>query len=124
DMEDYVASIERSLIRKKGSQRFPGNPEIEAALLEKDVYNIQSKNRTYFLELLENHNNREYVAVDNPDITVEHIFPQTPDPKWYDLMDDESLNLLSGKYLNTIANLTLSGNNGSLSNRPFLEKRA
>jgi len=123
DKSDYVASIERSLLRKRGAQRFPQDSEIEEALLVRDVYNTQARNRTYFLELLENHNNREYVHVDNPDITVEHIFPQTPNPKWYDLLSQEDFTLLSEKYLNTIANLTLSGNNGSLGNKTFAEKK-
>jgi hypothetical protein len=93
-------------------------------LAEKDVYNIQSKNRVYFLELLENHENREYVSIDNPNITIEHIFPQTPDEKWYEDLDPETLKTMEEVYLNTIANLTLSGNNGSLSNKSFQEKKA
>lgn len=121
---DYVASIERALCRKKGNLRFPTDKEIEVALVEKDMYNIQSKNRTYFLELLENHNNREFVSVSNPNITIEHIFPQTPDQKWYSDLDELSFKAMEEKYLHTIANLTLSGNNGSLSNRSFGEKQA
>ncbi|MEQ8302906.1 MAG: DUF262 domain-containing protein [Cyclobacteriaceae bacterium] len=124
DQDNYLGSIEESLVRKKGSQRFPNNKDIETALLEKDVYNIQSKNRVYFLELLENHNNKEYVSIDNPNITIEHIFPQNPDEKWYGYMAPEEFNVMSEKYLNTIANLTLSGNNGSLSNKSFLEKKS
>jgi hypothetical protein len=123
DKANYLYSIQRALLKKKGVQKFPTNKDIEVALEEKDVYNTQSKNRIYFLELLENHNNREYVSVDNPDITIEHIFPQTPDELWYNKLDEKSISLMQDKYLNTIANLTLSGNNGSLSNKYFLEKR-
>lgn len=123
DKANYLYSIQRALLKKKGVQKFPTNKDIEVALEEKDVYNTQSKNRIYFLELLENHNNREYVSVDNPDITIEHIFPQTPDELWYNKLDEKSISLMQDKYLNTIANLTLSGNNGSLSNKYFLEKK-
>lgn len=123
DKANYLYSIQRTLLKKKGVQKFPTNKDIEVALEEKDVYNTQSKNRIYFLELLENHNNREYVSVDNPDITIEHIFPQTPDELWYNKLDEKSISLMQDKYLNTIANLTLSGNNGSLSNKYFLEKK-
>lgn len=123
DKMNYVYSVQRTLLKKKGVQRFPNNKDIEVALEEKDVYNTQSKNRIYFLELLENYNNREYVSVDNPDITIEHIFPQTPDELWYNKLDEKSISLMQDKYLNTIANLTLSGNNGSLSNKYFLEKK-
>jgi cephalosporin hydroxylase len=75
------------------------------------------------LELLENFNNKEYVSVDNPDITIEHIFPQNPDAKWHDLLDAESIKEMQEKHLNTIANLPLSGNNGSLGNKVFSEKK-
>ncbi|MCB0494442.1 MAG: HNH endonuclease, partial [Cyclobacteriaceae bacterium] len=124
DKDEYVNSLEVALARKRGAQRFPVNKDIEAALFEKDVYNIQSKNRMYFLEMLENHKNREFVSVDNPNITIEHIFPQTPDEKWYGQLPPEEIDAFSEKYLNTISNLTLSGNNGSLSNKPFQEKKS
>jgi len=121
---NYYKSLEIALVKKKGSQRFPNTKEIETALAEKDVYNIQSKNRSYLFELLENYNNREYVSVENPDITIEHILPQHPDPKWYDVLDEISIKTMQEKYLNTLANLTLSGNNGSLGNKLFIEKKA
>lgn len=38
-------------------------------------------------------------------------------------MKDQEFNLLKEKYLNSIGNLTLSGNNGKLGNKYFLEKR-
>lgn len=120
---NYYPSIEKALVKKKAVQRFPNNKEIEIYLAEKDMYNIQSKNRVYLLELLENFNNKEYVSVDNPDITIEHIFPQNPDAKWHDVLDEKSINEMQEKYLNTIANLTLSGNNGSLGNKIFSEKK-
>jgi hypothetical protein len=64
-------------------QRFPRNTETVIAFKEKDVYNINTKNRTYLFERLENYQNNEQVIIEgNPDITIEHIFPQNPDPKW------------------------------------------
>ncbi|MBK9722143.1 MAG: DUF262 domain-containing protein [Saprospiraceae bacterium] len=120
---NYYQSLEKALVKKKSIQRFPNNKEIEIALAEKDVYNIQSKNRIYLLELLENYNNREYVSVENPDITIEHIYPQNPDAKWYDMLEESSIKEMQDKYLNTIANLTLSGNNGSLGNKMFSDKK-
>ena len=124
DKANYMPSLEKTLVKKTGSQRFPNDKEITVALKEKDVYNIKSKNKLYFLELLENHNNREFVSIDsNPDITIEHIFPRNPNPKWKDGLDEQEYNLLKEVYLNTIGNLTLSGNNGSLSNKTFKEKK-
>lgn len=122
--EDYLASIERSLVKKKGAARFPNNEEVKAALKEKDVYNIRSKNRNYLFSRLENHNNREPVNTESDQITVEHIFPQKPDARWKEVLSKEDYFLMGSKHLHTLANLTLSGNNGQLGNKPFEEKRA
>jgi uncharacterized protein with ParB-like and HNH nuclease domain len=121
---NYLFSIQKSLLQRSGVQRFPRNTETINALKEKDVYNIKPKNRTYLLERLENYQNNEPVAIEgNSDITIEHIFPQNPDPKWKIELGAEEYNLIKENYLNTIGNLTLSGNNGKLSNKPFLEKK-
>jgi uncharacterized protein with ParB-like and HNH nuclease domain len=123
-LSDYLASLQRSLMRRKGNQRFPRDSEIAEALKDKDFYNILSRNRSYFLERLENWNNKELVQIEeNPDITIEHIFPQKPGPKWLEELGKDEYDEILEKHLNTIANLTLSGNNGSLGNKPFLEKR-
>lgn len=123
DHEDYFNSLAIALLRKKSSAKFPNNEELRTALLEKDLYNIQSKNRNYLFELLENHNNREHVDTSNPHITIEHIFPQNPSDKWNDDLRPETYYWFKDKKLNTLANLTLSGNNGLLSNKSFEEKK-
>lgn len=124
DSSDYVDSIARSLMNKKGPQRFPKNAEVIATVIEKDFYNIKSKNRTYLLQRLENHNNKETVQLEgNSDITIEHIFPQTPDAKWKQDLSPEAYQAFAETYLHTIGNLTLSGNNGSLGNKCFADKK-
>ena len=124
DTSNYLYSIQKSLVQRSGSQKFPKDTEVVDALKVKDVYNIKSKNRIYLLERLENFENSERVTIDgNPDITIEHIFPQNPDPKWkMDLGNDEYV-FIKENYLNTIGNLTLSGNNGKLGNKTFLDKK-
>lgn len=124
DPENYLSSIQFSLVNKKGNQKFPRDTEVIKFLKEKDIYNIKAKNRTYFLERLENHENKEPVKIENNEnITIEHIFPQNPDPQWKTNLNKEEYKLIKEKYLNTITNLTLSGNNGKLRNKPFLIKR-
>jgi len=121
---NYLFSIQKSLLQRTGVQRFPKNTEVIDALKVKDVYNIKSKNRTYLLERLENFENREPVLIDgNQDITIEHIFPQNPDPKWKIELGNDEFNFIKENYLNTIGNLTLSGNNGKLGNKSFIDKR-
>jgi DNA replication protein DnaD len=123
DQEDYCDSLCIALLKKRGSGKFPNDQEIKTALHDKDLYNTQSKNRSYFFELLENFNNREYVNTASELITIEHIFPRNPDNKWIgDLTPNEYIDFKENK-LNTIANLTLSGNNGALSNLSFIDKR-
>jgi uncharacterized protein with ParB-like and HNH nuclease domain len=124
ETNNYLFSIQIALLQRSGVQRFPRNTETLNALKEKNVYNIKPKNRTYLLERLENFQNNEPVAIEgNSDITIEHIFPQNPDPKWKIELGADEYNLIKENYLNTIGNLTLSGNNGKLSNKPFLDKK-
>lgn len=124
EIDNYLFSIQKSLLQRTGVQRFPKNSEFIDALKVKDVYNIKSKNRTYLLERLENLENREPVIIDgNQDITIEHIFPQNPDPKWKIDLGNDEFNFIKENYLNTIGNLTLSGNNGKLGNKSFIDKR-
>lgn len=124
EIDNYLFSIQKTLIQRTGVQRFPKNSEVVDALKVKDLYNIKSKNRIYMFDRLENFENTERVTIDgNSLITIEHIFPQNPDPKWKIDLGDNEYSFIKENYLNTIGNLTLSGNNGKLSNRPFLNKR-
>lgn len=122
DMNDYLESIQKWLISRLGKQRMPNNTEVLEALKVKDVYNINSKNRIYLLERLENYENSERVIIDE-NITIEHIFPQNPDNKWKTEMNNDEYTSMRDIYLNTIGNLTLSGNNGKLGNKTFIEKK-
>ncbi len=124
EQDNYLVSIQKSLMQRSGVQRFPRNTETINALKEKDVYNIKPKNRTYLLERIENFQNTEPVIIEgNSDITIEHIFPQNPDPKWKIELGADEYNFIKENYLNTIGNLTLSGNNGKLGNKPFADKQ-
>lgn len=124
DSENYFLSLQQWLLKRPGSQRFPKSKEVIESLRLKDVYNIKSKNRAYLLERLENFENNEPVIIEgNSDITIEHIFPQNPEPKWKVDLGAEEYNSIKENYLNTIGNLTLSGNNGKLGNKSFIFKR-
>jgi uncharacterized protein with ParB-like and HNH nuclease domain len=123
DTEEYYDSIAKVLLKKKGSAKFPTNEDLKTALKDKDLYNTQPKNRNYLFELLENYNNREYVNTNNELITIEHIFPRNPNDDWSSSLSAEEYFLFKEKHINTIGNLTLSGNNGSLSNKSFLKKK-
>ncbi|MBS7349500.1 MAG: HNH endonuclease, partial [Comamonas sp.] len=124
DPKNYLYSLQKSLVLRQGSQKFPTDKEVYDALYTKDLYNIKTKNRSYLLERLENFNNHEFVQIEqNEKITTEHIFPQNPDPKWKLELGEKVYKQIREKFLHTLANLTLSGNNGKLGNRSFNEKR-
>lgn len=124
DPNNYLLSLQKFLLEKKSTQRFPRDKEVKDSLRFKDVYNIKSKNRTYLLERLENFENKEPVIIENnQEITIEHIFPQNPDLQWKRDLSEKDFNELKDTYINTISNLTLSGNNGKLGNKSFIEKR-
>jgi hypothetical protein len=119
--DNYLLSLQKSLVQKSSSQKFPTNNEVIAAIKEKDMYNISAKNKKYFFECIENHNNNEPVGLSK--LTFEHIFPQKPHPKWKQDLEETEYNQIKERYLHTIGNLTYSGNNGELGNKSFLEKR-
>lgn len=124
DKDNYLLSLQKWLLTRTGTQRLPKNKEVIESLKFKDVYNIKPKNRSYLLERLENFENNEAVKIEsNTEITIEHIFPQNPDPKWKLNLGADEYNEIKENYLNSIGNLTLSGNNGKLGNKPFIEKR-
>ena len=124
DKSDYEQSLYRHIMTRTGKVRIPSDFEIENSLINKDLYNAKSKMKLYILERLENFENKEIVTIiDNPDITIEHIFPQNPDPRWKQQLNSSEYDEFSNIHLHTIGNLTLSGNNGALGNKHFVEKK-
>ena len=122
DTTDYLNSFKASLILKDAARRYPNDDEFIRKFQEKDVYNFRNKN--YLLTRLENsRHSKEPVNVG--DYTIEHILPQNSNlsDSWrFDL--GESWKEVQSKYLHTIGNLTLTGYNSELSDRPFKEKQS
>lgn len=124
DHDDYENSLYIHILSRTGKTRMPSDAEISSYLPIKDLYNAKSKMKLYILECLENFNNREFIPIiDCHDITIEHIFPQSPDNSWRRSLPDKQYKDFTDKYIHTIGNLTLSGNNGKLGNKSFLEKQ-
>jgi uncharacterized protein with ParB-like and HNH nuclease domain/predicted transport protein len=121
DKENYLESLKAALLAKESYARMPTDEEVKSALLVKDVYNF--RNRNYLLRKLENFERKERVDVDS--YTIEHVMPQNPDlsPEWQDELGPD-WKTVQEKYLHTIGNLTLTGYNPELSDRPFSQKLA
>jgi uncharacterized protein with ParB-like and HNH nuclease domain/predicted transport protein len=115
----YLESLQAALLLKDGSGRFPRDKEFRRELLVKDIYNF--RNRTYLLDKLENHGRKERVEVTG--YTLEHVMPQNPDlsPEWQSELGPE-WEQIQAEHLHTLGNLTLTGYNAELSDRPFAEK--
>ena len=116
----YLESFEAALLLKSSYRRFPDDDEFTREMVAKDLYNFRS--RSYWLRKLENHGRKERVVVE--EYTIEHIMPQNENlsPEWQqDLGED--WNQVHARHLHTLGNLTLTGYNPELSDRPFKDKR-
>jgi uncharacterized protein with ParB-like and HNH nuclease domain/predicted transport protein len=120
DRKHYLESFQAALLLKDGQRRFPGDDEFKPAFMVKDVYNFRSRN--YLLHKLENRGRKVWVAVEK--VTVEHIMPQNPElsADWQNELG-ENWKQVHARYLHTIGNLTLTGYNSELSDRPFSQKQ-
>lgn len=117
---NYVEGLEAAFQLMDGYKRFPADAEFEKEITIKDLYNFRSRN--YFLSKLENFNRKEVVNVD--EYTIEHILPQNPDLSHaWQAMLGENWKQIQETYLHTLGNLTLTGYNSELSDRPFTEKK-
>jgi len=120
DKNEYCESTQIALIAKETYKRFPKDEEFKSAFVTKDMYNTRI--RSYLLRKLENFDRKELISID--DYTIEHIMPQNENlseewqtelgPNWREIQE---------KYLHTIGNLTLTGYNSELSDRPFHIKK-
>ena len=120
DEEHYIESLTAALLLKEASGRFPRDSEFSRELETKDIYAFS--NRVYLLDRLENAERKE--RVDVAAYTIEHVMPQNPDlsPEWQDELGPD-WERIQNELLHCIGNLTLTGYNSELSDRPFSEKR-
>lgn len=120
DEDALLESFSAWLLCRTGSQRFPSDAEFSQAFASRNFYEF--KGRQYCLTRLENQGRKELVEMGQ--YTVEHVLPQNEDlsEEWRALLGDDWQSIQE-RLLHTIGNLTLTGYNPELSDRPFLEKR-
>lgn len=123
---NYGEKFKFALLSKGERARFPDDSEFAQAFVSRPVYLMNSKNKIYLLERLENHGTVEdkdvYRHFDEGEYSIEHIMPQYLTPSWKRRLgeDYEEIHEL---WLHRIANLTLTGYNSKYSNSTFEEKR-
>lgn len=117
---DYLEGVKAVFQLMDSYKRFPNDAEFEKEIVVKEVYNF--RNRNYLLSKLENYKRKEFVNVDN--YTIEHIIPQNPElsGEWQRMLGDDWKEVQS-KYLHSLGNLTLTGYNSELSDKPFTLKK-
>lgn len=122
----FIDALKYSILSKTGKSRFPTDHDFAEKFVVYELYNAKPNTRKYFLERLENHSNRERVAVeeqiDNGELTIEHIMPQTLTQEWKESLGDK-WELTYSKYIDTVGNLTLTAYNSDYSNLTFTRKK-
>lgn len=120
DKDNYLESFKGIMKNKDSYRRFPSDEEFRRELRTRDLYHF--RNIKYLLRKLENYNTKEPLNIEN--YTIEHIMPQNENlsSEWQDALGD-NWEEIHGEYLHTLGNLTLTGYNPELSDRPFIEKR-
>ena len=119
--EQYLEILYFIFLEKRVSQTFPNDEEFENALITKEIYKLQAKNKSFLLESLENYKSAYPVNVDDG-LTVEHIMPQTLTKEWKSKLGEDGQETYK-KYLHTLGNLSLTAKNAELSNKSFEDKQ-
>lgn len=123
---DYVAKFKYALLAKKEKARFPDDTEFASSFTERQIYLMNSKNKIYILERLENFGTAEdkdvYSHCDDGVYSIEHIMPQHLTPAWIKELG-EDYEQIHELWLHRIANLTLTAYNSKYNNSSFAEKK-
>jgi len=119
--EYYLESVQAAFLLLGSYKRFPSDTEFKAELMSKDVYNF--RNRNYLLDRLENYQRKEWGVIS--EYTIEHILPQNPNlsSAWQSMLG-QHWQQVQETYLHTLGNLTLTGYNSELSDKPFADKKS
>ncbi|MCQ2954948.1 DUF262 domain-containing protein [Helicobacter pylori] len=112
-------ALKRYLGKSVGQAVFPNDDRIKAAFLVRNAYAASQVCKFILLEI-EKISNAEPPKEEN--LEVEHFYPKTPTQEWRDKVGDYFT--FEQDYLNNFGNLTLSGQNQKLSNKPYEAKIA
>lgn len=122
----YVEKFKYALLSKKDRARFPDDDEFSERFTGRQVYQMNSKNKIYIMERLENYSTLEdkdvYGHFDDGTYSIEHIMPQHLTPAWVKALG-EDYEEIHEIWLHRIANLTLTAYNSKYSNSTFDEKK-
>lgn len=107
-------ALKRYLGKSVGQMAFPNDDKIKAAFAVRNAYSTNQMCKFILLEI-EKLSNAEPPKEEN--LEVEHFYPKTPTQEWRDMVGDYFT--FEQDCLNNFGNLTLSGQNQKLGNKPY-----
>ncbi|GAA7678863.1 DUF262 domain-containing protein [Helicobacter pylori] len=120
-LEENISAdaLKRYLGKSVDQMAFPNDDKIKAAFAARNAYSANQVCKFILLEI-EKLSNAEPPKEEN--LEVEHFYPKTPTQEWRDMVGDYFT--FEQDYLNNFGNLTLSGQNQKLGNKPYEAKIA
>ncbi|GAA7852834.1 DUF262 domain-containing protein [Helicobacter pylori] len=112
-------ALKRYLGKSVGQAAFPNDDRLKTAFSVRNAYATNQVCKFILLEI-EKLSNAE--PPKEEDLEVEHFYPKTPTQEWRDMVGDYFT--FEQDYLNNFGNLTLSGQNQRLGNKPYEAKIA
>lgn len=116
----YYDAIVSFLMQMTSKDAIPNDADFIHALKERNLYRKNALCK-YLLTAIENQG-KEKLITDS--LTIEHIMPQSKNlsMSWQRMLGDD-WKAVRERYLHTLGNLTLTGYNSELGDRPFHEKQ-
>jgi uncharacterized protein with ParB-like and HNH nuclease domain/alkylated DNA nucleotide flippase Atl1 len=111
-----------------GSRKYwPSDQRLREAIRSKPFYfqGRQSQKMLVFERLEQSYDHAEPVDWTSANLSIEHVMPQTLTDDWRDAISaaGDDPEAVHSELLHTLANLTVTGYNGQLSNHPFERKQ-
>lgn len=119
--DHYYDAIVSFMLQMTSKDAIPSDADFVQALKERNLYRKNALCK-YILATIENQGKEKLVT---DDLTIEHIMPQNRNlsTAWQKMLGDE-WETVRDRYIHTLGNLTLTGYNSELGDRPFNEKQA
>lgn len=118
--EHYYDAIVSFLAQLTSKDSIPSDDDFVLALKERNLYRKNALCK-YLLVAVENQSKEK---VETTDLSIEHIMPQNKNlSKNWQTMLGENWEYVHDHYLHTLGNLTLTGYNSELGDKPFDEKK-
>lgn len=120
---NYLHSIYSFMADIQSKDSVPNDTIFKDKLLTADIYQNRDSCK-FLLKVLENgiDSLKETVNI-NKNVTIEHLMPQNRENEDWHREIGENFYYVWDKYIHTLGNLTLTGYNSELSDKPFIEKR-